>query len=167
MRHLYNISAGMMANIIKGFDRSAMMIIGTIWASALIMMVMAFFALHQLATERTAAGKIIASEPSVPKIAKNIATKDVVEKVVVRLKRSYPEVTFSAENDGAVSVVGNDGGLFRQWLSAVSHIDILMPNLRWTLREFCVGGSCKTGVLMKAVLVGEVIRIDPPPSQDE
>ena len=81
-------------------------------------------------------------------------------------KSAIPEINISLNNDQTVTISADSGNKFREWLTAISYIDVMSPQYRWTIKEFCAG-KCIGGVLMHAILIGEKVSFEAPPAKDK
>ena len=146
---------------VQTFDRATMVVVCACWGVAVLMMDFSLYAVILSASTRRASEIAEASEPILPKIVrKPIETHDS-RPLVDRLQHRYPEINISLNNDQTVTISADNGPRFREWLTAISYIDIMSPQYRWTIKDFCAG-KCMGGVLMRAVLSGEKISFEAP-----
>lgn len=155
------LKARIATKAMQTFDRSTVIVVGACWGVAILMMLFAVYAVILSASTRRAAETAAASEPILPKAVHKPINAHDAQSLVDRLKRLYPDLTITLNNDGSVNMSTNDGPKFREWLIAVSYIDVMAPQFRWAIREFCVG-KCSGAGLMHAVLTGEKISFEAP-----
>jgi hypothetical protein len=146
---------------VRTFDRATVVVVCVCWGVAVLMIAFAMYAIILSASTRHASETAAASEPILPKIVrKPIDTRDS-RPLVDRLQHRYPEINVTLNNDQTVTISADSGPRFREWLTAISYIDIMSPQYRWTIKDFCAG-KCVGGVLMRAVLSGEKISFEAP-----
>ncbi|MDD3030097.1 MAG: hypothetical protein PHS57_07450 [Alphaproteobacteria bacterium] len=148
---------------IKSFDRSTAVIIGLAWAVACLMLFFASLSIRGVVDSKREALLALAQEPVLPKITTAPIRLNNIEPILSRLKRQFPEINIDQREGKFLTLRSNDGALFHQWISALSYIDSMTPEIRWDLREFCVGACGGGGGLMSATLVGREVSISLPP----
>jgi hypothetical protein len=154
------------AKAIHTFDRATMIVVGACWGAAILMVLFALYAVILSASTRRAAEAASASEPVLPKtIHKPIEPRETLP-LVERLKHRFSSISITLNGDQSVTLTANDGSKFREWLMAMSYTDVMSPQYRWTIKEFCAG-KCSGGVLMRAVLTGEKISFEAPEPGDK
>jgi hypothetical protein len=155
------LSPRLVSKALNTLDRSTAVVIGVCWSAALVMMVLAFFAVHGAMSSRREAAEALAVEPSLPVISSVAMTKNEVQSIADRLQRQFPDIKFEAKSGQLLSIKSDDGLKFHQWITALSYIDTMAPQFRWTLKEFCTG-TCGSGQgLMNALLSGQKMMISP------
>lgn len=148
------------------FDRATMIVVGVCWGAAIMMVLFALYAVILSASTRRAAETAAASEPILPTtIHKPIELRES-QPLVERLKHRFSDITITLNNDQSVTLSANEGAKFREWLMAMSYIDVMSPQYRWTIKEFCAG-KCSANVLMRAQLTGEKISFEAPQPGDK
>ncbi|MGE3623005.1 MAG: hypothetical protein AB7H77_03895 [Bdellovibrionales bacterium] len=144
---------------IQTFDRATIVVVGVCWGAAILMIAFTVYTISLSASTRRAAEVATASEPVLPKIVrKPVSVKDA-QPLVDRLQKRFPGAIITLNNDQTITLTASDGLKFREWLSAVSYIDVASPKYRWTIKEFCVG-RCTGGTLMRALVAGETISFE-------
>ncbi|HUY67739.1 MAG TPA: hypothetical protein VMV79_00375, partial [Alphaproteobacteria bacterium] len=142
-----------------------MVVVGACWGAALLMVVFALYTVHLSAAAKQDAVKALVAEPILPQIARaHIDTRDA-QALTERLQHDYPDLKFTLGRDGSLQVVATDGAQFREWMTALSYIDTISPQYRWSMQEFCVG-KCSGSGLMSATLIGERVSFKAPDSGD-
>lgn len=160
------LSPKLAAKAIQAFDRGMTVVVGACWGAALLMMIFALYTASLSAAASRAAEEAEAAEPILPKTVRQPVEPHDLEPMIERLQHRYMGISFSLGTDRALTVSCVDVNKFREWLTALSYIDTISPEYRWSLREFCVGGGCKGGALMIAVLTGEKISFAAPSPGD-
>jgi hypothetical protein len=151
---------------VQTFDRATIIVISVCWSAALLMMVFATYAMILSASTRRASEAAAAAEPILPKIVhKAIETHDS-RPLVDRLQHRYNDINITLNNDQTVTISADSGAKFREWLTAISYIDVMSPQYRWTIKEFCAG-KCIGGVLMHAILTGEKVSFEASTTKDK
>jgi len=147
----------------KTFDRATTIVVGVCWGAAIIMMAFAVYIVSLSASTRRASETAAAAEPILPKIVKKPIDAQDALPLTDRLQHRFPGITFSLGPDQSLSVSTNDGSKFREWVTVLGYIDTISPKYRWTIKELCAG-KCQGNTLMHALLVGEHVSFEAPPS---
>ena len=143
------------------FDRATVIVVGVCWGAAIMMVLFALYAVILSASTRRAAEAAAASEPVLPTTLHKPILPRESQPLLDRLKHRFPGISVTLNNDQSVTLSANDGSKFREWLMAMSYTDVMSPQYRWTIKEFCAG-KCSGGVLMHAILTGEKISFEAP-----
>jgi hypothetical protein len=151
----------MMSKAIEAFDRATMVIIGACWAAAVLMMGFALYAVSLSVNAKHAAEAALAAEPALPRIAHQGMDARELQTVTGRLQRRFPDLGISSRD--RLVVAATEGSKFHEWLTALSYLDTLSPQYRWTIEELCVG-KCAGRDLMHAEVVGEKTTFEMPQS---
>ena len=154
------ISPKLATKAIQTFDKATILVVSVCWAAALVMTSFAIYTIIASSSARRAAESAQVMEPILPKINRAAIEPRAAQQLLDRLKHRYPEVTFSTTNDQQLKVSSADGSKFREWLTAVTYVDIMSPDFHWTVQDFCVG-KCK-GDIMSATLKAEKISFAAP-----
>lgn len=154
------LSPQMMVRTIQTFDRATTIIVSACWAAAILMMAGAIYTLSLSVSTRREAEVAQAVEPNLPKIVHTNMDAKMAQAVVDRMQRRFPDITF-APRAANIMVSATDGAKFRSWLTALSYIDTVSPEFRWSIQEFCVG-KCTGNELMKTTLAGERVTFQTP-----
>lgn len=153
------ISPRIMNKAMQAFDRSTTIVVSVCWAAALLMTAFSIYTLTLAVSAKKEADNAVTAEPILPKIkSKNIENRKM-QTIVERLQRRYPDINISLQTNQALNVSALDGAKFRDWLSALSYIDVISPQYRWQILDFCVG-KCRSGELMHAILKGEQVTFE-------
>jgi hypothetical protein len=136
-------------------DRSTVVVVSTCWVAALVTLIFAVLSVHNAIVAKKEAATAIVAEPILP-VAKTVAidARDS-QAIVERLQHQFPDLKIEVDSTQAITLRSDDGTKFHQWITALSYIDTLTPQFRWTVRDFCVG-HC-TSNLMKAVVTGQKV----------
>lgn len=152
------MSPKMMAKAFKAFDRHTVVVVSAAWTAALFMVLMSLYSLWLISTAKKDVAAAEATEPSLPLVVNQVLTKTEADPLIDRLQKRFPELSFSLGGDQSFVVSAADGSRYRSWLTALSYIDTISPQYRWSIRDFCVGSKCGSNEpLMKAILVAEKI----------
>jgi len=135
-------------------DKSTAVIISACWLAALVTLILAVFAIHGAVSTKKEAADALAIEPVLPKADTSAISVREVQSIMDRLQHQFPEIKFEPGANESIVVKSSDGSKFHQWVSALTYIDTMAPQYRWTLPEFCVG-SCSSQDLMRAVVQGQ------------
>jgi hypothetical protein len=144
---------------IQTFDRATTVVVGACWAAAVLMMAFALYTVSLAVSSKHASEAALIAEPKLPKIKRTNIDAQSLQAMVDRLKRRFPDITFTIQNNQALKVSTLDGSKFRQWLTVVSYIDTISPGLNWSIQDLCVG-KCTSNELMRTVLIGERISFE-------
>ncbi|MDX2027110.1 MAG: hypothetical protein SFW62_00570 [Alphaproteobacteria bacterium] len=155
---LKSLSPQMMAKAVQTFDRATTVVVSVCWAAALLMVVFAIYTLSLSVSTRREAEMATAVEPNIPKIAHKPMDPRSAQMVIDRMQRRFADINFALRGSN-IMVSANDGGKFRQWLTALSYMDTVSPEFRWSIQDFCVG-KCTGNELMRTVLTGERITFE-------
>lgn len=158
------LSPRIMNRAIQTFDRSTTVVVSVCWAAALLMTVFSIYTLTLAISAGKEADNAVTAEPILPKVkAKNIENRKM-QAIVERMQRRYPDINISLQTNQALNISALDGAKFRDWLSALSYIDVISPQYHWKILSFCVG-KCRSGELMSAILKGEQITFETPKTE--
>ena len=148
---------------LKSFDKYTAAIVGVAWLVACVMLFFASFSIRGVVGAKRDALAAMAQEPCVPKITTIPIRLDKIQPLISRLKRQFPDITIDQRESKYLVFKSNDGEKFHDWIAALGYVDAMVPDIRWDLREFCVGVCGGGGGLMSATLVGRKITISLPP----
>ena len=157
-------SPRLVSKALNTLDRSTSVVIGVCWSAALVTMVLAVFAVHGAVSSRRDAAEAIAVEPVLPIISSVPMNSHEIQSIADRLQRQFPDIKFEPKQGQLLVVRSDDGLKFHQWITALSYIDTMASQFRWTLKEFCTG-NCGSGQgIMNAVLTGQKMMLSSPRS---
>ncbi|MFA4995165.1 MAG: hypothetical protein WC521_07685 [Bdellovibrionales bacterium] len=158
------LSPRMVSKAVNSLDRSTAIVISICWSAALVTMILAVFAVHGAVSSRREATEVMSVEPVLPVISSVPMTPRELQSIADRLQRQFPDIKFEARLGQVLAVKTDDGLKFHQWITALSYIDTMAPQFRWTLKEFCTG-NCGSGQgIMNAILSGQKMLLSPPHS---
>jgi hypothetical protein len=159
-------SPRMVSKALNTLDKATAIVISACWLAALVTLILAVFAVRGAVSSKTEALAALASEPVLPVVSTQPISAPEIQSVIERLSRQFPDIKIDLKpGEGqALLVKSDDGAKFHQWITALSYIDTMAPEYRWTLYDFCVGvNACSSGQgLMSAVLLGQKIVLSPP-----
>jgi hypothetical protein len=155
-------SASVIEKAVQSFDKSALIIIGVSWFVAMASIGLAFIGVKEAAAVKIKVDTARALEPILPKINRILLGKDQYDPLVARLKKQFPDVLFDVTGKPSLRIYSNKPEEFIGWLNAVSYTDSMVPSVRWSLVNLCVGTECPGDFVMSAEVVAEAINIAQP-----
>lgn len=158
------LSPRLVAKAVTSLDKSTSVIISTCWLAALVTLILAVFSVHNAISAKKAASEALVAEPVLPKVTNTPINAREGQAILDRLQHQFPDIKFEMGPMESIVVKSEDGAKFHQWITALSYIDAMAPEFRWTLREFCVG-ACNGQDLMKAVVAGQKAAFSLPQTQ--
>jgi hypothetical protein len=147
-------SPRLVAKAVATLDKSTAVVISACWSAALVVLILAVFSVHTAVSAKKEAAEALVAEPVLPQITTTVINDREEQLIIDRLSHQFPDVKFEPGSGGSIVVKSDDGSKFHQWITALSYIDAMAPEFRWTLRTFCVG-SCNGQDLMKATVAGQ------------
>jgi hypothetical protein len=142
-------------------DKSTAVVVSTCWLAALVTLILAVIAVHNAVAAKHESAEALVAEPVLPVATTTPITQRDSQQILERLQHQFPDIKFEIETNQAITIKSDDGAKFHQWVTAISYIDTMAPQIRWTLRDFCVG-HCSSN-LMKAVVIGQKVVFTLPP----
>ncbi len=156
------LSPRVVARALNALDRSTAIVISASWTAAMVMVILAVFAVRGAVYSQREAADASAIEPDLPIVTNTPISQQEMQSIVERLERQFPDIRFDARQKQTLVVKTDDGLKFHQWITALSYIDTMAPQFRWTMREFCTG-ICGSGQgIMSAVLTGQKVVLSMP-----
>ena len=147
-------SPRLVAKAVTTLDKSTSVVVGSCWLAALVILVLAVFSVHSAVSAKKEVGEALVAEPVLPKVSTTDINAHEEQSILDRLQHQFPDIKFEMGSAGSIVIKSEDGAKFHQWITALSYIDAMAPEFRWTLRDFCVG-ICPGQDIMKAVVVGQ------------
>jgi hypothetical protein len=157
---LRTFSPKIMVKAVQSFDRATTVVVISCWGAALVAMIAAVYTLTLSVSAHHEVESALVAEPVLPKIVHKPMDIHGVQAMFDRMQHRFPEINFSVRAQD-LAVTSMNGTYFHQWLSAISYIDTISPDLHWSFDEFCVG-ECKNSELMHAILKGERVSFEAP-----
>lgn len=142
-------------------DKSMSVIVSTCWIAAFSTMILAIIAVRGAAAYKKEAASALAIDPVMPAISMSAPGAREIDSIVSKLQRQFPDIKITSKHGLAVEIRSNEGLQFHQWITAISYLDTMAPQYRWTIRDFCTG-VCPGQMLMNAVLTGQKINMSLP-----
>jgi hypothetical protein len=164
------VSPEHLGKVMRSLDRTAMVMIIATWVGALSMMGIALYTVNRAHQAQQKSDDAAAVEPLVPAIQKAILPRIELEKLADRLHSRFEKLTFNAMPDNTLEIAASDAAAYLDWLAAMSYLDTIAPQVRWSVRDLCVGAECASGSIMRAVISGERVSFkipDAPKPEDE
>lgn len=147
---------------LQTFDRSMLAVVAGAWGVSILLLLFALFTVGSSVKEKGVLVTAMASEPVVPVTVKKVPELKDLNILTDRLQKRFPDINFQLANDKSLTVMCVDGNKFRLWLTVLSYIDTMSPQIRWSIRELCVGNKCSGNAPMKATLSAEKITFSLP-----
>jgi hypothetical protein len=157
---LRTLSPKVMSKAMQSFDRATTVVVASCWSAALVAVIAAIYTLTLSVSAHHQTDAAMVAEPVLPRIVHKPMDIHSVQAMFDRMQHRMPEVTFQVRGQD-LAVVSMNGSAFHQWISALSYLDTISPDLHWSLEEFCVG-ECKNSELMHAILKGERVSFEAP-----
>ena len=151
------LSPRVLHKVVQTFDKGTMVIVASSWGVAVLLMSFALYTVHLSVTARRSAIEAAAQEPVLPKLVARPPEAKEIQPIVDRIKKRFPDITFSVAGDQSLTISTTDGQKFRTWLGVLSYIDTVSPQYRWQIKDFCVGMTCPASTPMRAVLAAQKI----------
>lgn len=155
-------SPELLGRAFKTLDRMAVAMMLTSWLGAAALMGFALYAANSASKARQAAEVAAAVEPIVPMLQRTTLPKAELEKYAALLRGRFAKIGFNALPDNGLEVASTEGQDYLEWLAALSYLDTLAPQVRWAVRDLCVGPECGAGAIMRAVVTGERVTFKLP-----
>lgn len=155
-------SPELMGRAFRTLDRVAVAMMLTSWLAAVVLMGFALYAANSAGKARQAAEVAAAVEPIVPVLQRVTLPKPELEKYAALLRGRFAKIGFNALPDNGLEVASTEGQDYLEWLAALSYLDTLAPQVRWSVRDLCVGPECGAGAIMRAIVTGERVTFKVP-----
>ncbi len=146
----------------RALDRTAVIMILAVWIGAVVMVGVALYTVSLAHKARQQTDEAVAVEPAVPEMQKAALPRIELDKYAERLRTRFGKITFNALPDNGLEVTAADASTYLDWLTAMSYLDTIAPQVRWAVRDLCVGTECGSGSMMRATVVGERITFRKP-----
>jgi hypothetical protein len=147
-------------------DRATAIVVGSAWLAALAVLIIAMFSVSNALSAKKLAADAQAVEPILPIATTSRINQNDASVLVERLQRQFPDIKIEADGSQTIILKTSDASKFHQWVSALSFVDAMSPQLRWIMQGFCVG-SCGQGDLMRAAVVGQRVKFALPPQSEK
>jgi hypothetical protein len=144
-------------------DQSTAVVVSLAWLAALITLIMAMFAVHGAVSAKKEAAAAIVAEPVLPVASTTGLSLQEGQAILDRLQHQFPDLKIEMDSSRAFNIKTEDGSKFHQFTTALSYIDTMAPQYRWTLRDFCVGHCGQD--LMRAAVTGQKVTFQLPPRE--
>jgi hypothetical protein len=158
---LKSLRPTILTQAIQTFDRLTLLIISICWAATLVIMAFALYTVNLSLHVQKDVEAVLATEPTLPRINRSPVVVRDSQVMVERLQRRYPEIVIKWEKD-VLSLMGANGGSYRQWLNAIGQVDTLNPQFHWKIQRLCVGSFCGNPNIMNLELTGEKVTLEMP-----
>lgn len=155
------LSPDYLGRAMRALDRATLVIIGVVWLGSILMMGIAIYTAVKAGKARQQTEEAAAVEPIVPQTSRAVVPRAELEKLADRLRNRFDKVSFNAMPDNTLEIVSSEAGVYLDWLAAMSYLDTIAPQVRWAIRDLCVGSECG-GALMRAAVTGERVTFKMP-----
>ncbi|MBP7253436.1 MAG: hypothetical protein KBA75_08130 [Alphaproteobacteria bacterium] len=155
------LSPDYLGRAMRALDRATLVIIGVVWLGAILMMGIAIYTAVKANKARQLTEEAAAVEPIVPQTLRAVVPRAELEKLAERLRGRFDKISFNAMPDNSLEITSSEAGLYLDWLAALSYLDTIAPQVRWAIRDLCVGTECG-GALMRAAVSGERVTFKMP-----
>lgn len=155
------LSPDYLGRAMRALDRATLVIIGVVWFGTILMMGVAIYTAVKANKARQQTEEAAAVEPIVPQTSRAVVPRAELEKLADRLRSRFEKVSFNALPDNSLEIVSSEAGVYLDWLAALSYLDTIAPQVRWAIRDLCVGRECG-GTLMRAAVSGERVSFKIP-----
>lgn len=137
------------------FDQKTRTIVLSCWLIALLALFLALYTVGAAVEAKRMLASASVGEPALPILVTKTLTPDEIKPVAERLQKLFPGITAQTGKNATLVITAGNSALFRDWLISMGYLETLVPQSRWRIIEFCVGGACGGSSLMKAVLTVE------------
>lgn len=158
---LPRFKVSVMSRAVQAFDKATSVIVLIIWGAALLFTVLAYSSVQRSLNARAELASAEASAPLTPKISMQPLAEATVAQIGERLQRRYGSQVQITINSGKLQIAAKDAAAFTTWLTAVTYLDVIRPDVAWKVEDFCVGASCPNNV-MNVTLVAQSVNFDVP-----
>ncbi len=155
-------SSEQLVKAMRTLDRTALIMVMVTWVGALIMMGIALYTVSSANKARQQTEEAAAVEPIVPHMQSTVVPRAELEKLAERLHNRFDRISFNAMPDNTLEIASTEAGNYLDWLTSLSYLDTIAPQIRWSVRDLCVGSECGSGAVMRAAVVGEKVTFKVP-----
>jgi len=129
---------------IQTFDKNSAIIVSIVWGAAIVLSIMGSMGISSAMHAREQLAAAEASTPLTPRITQQQLPEPAVKAITDKLAKRYGNVLQInvAPGTGLVTITAKDAGAFSTWLTAVTYLDIIRPDVAWKIEKFCVGAKC-------------------------
>lgn len=149
------LSPRLIVKAMATIDKATATVVLSCWCAALLVFGFTVAAVHQAVSAKREAVDAAVAEPVLPVETTSVLNARDGEMILERLQHQFPDIKIEVDNSQAITIKATEGAKFHQWVSAISYIDTMEPQFRWSLFEFCVG-HCGSDI-MKAVITGKKV----------
>lgn len=155
-------SSDQLVKAMRTLDRTALIMIMVTWVGALVMMGIALYTVSSANKARQLTEEAAAVEPIVPITQSAPVQRVELEKLAERLHNRFDRISFNAMPDNTLEIASTEAGNYLDWLTSLSYLDTIAPQIRWQVRDLCVGSECGSGAVMRAAVAGEKVNFKVP-----
>lgn len=163
--NLPHFKMSVMARAVAAFDKATAIVMLIVWGAALLFTILAYSSVSSSLHAREALAAAEASTPLTPTINVQNLPEAAVKEIAERLQRRYGGQAQISVNGGKLQITAKDASAFNTWLTAVTYLDIIRPDVAWKIEDFCVGASCSMNVMSISLLAQSVTFDVPAPPQ--
>jgi hypothetical protein len=141
---LPKMKLSVLGSAMQSFDKHAAMIVGIVWGAAVVLTILASMGISSALHAREQLAAAEASTPLTPRISQQQLPEPAVKAITDKLAKRYGavlQIAISA-GTGQITITAKDASAFSTWLTAVTYLDIIRPDVAWKIEKFCVGAKC-------------------------
>ncbi|MBI1274022.1 MAG: hypothetical protein GC131_08060 [Alphaproteobacteria bacterium] len=158
---LEGLSADMVQRALMSLDRAALVIVGSTWGAAMVMVAIALYTVSLAKDASADLDMALAAEPSLPRLEQTSMEFEDTNKIVERLKKRYEGIVYETGKNGELLIKATNADSFSTWMASLSYLDTVAPDVRWSLAAMCIGAECQENHLMAATILGRRISYKP------
>jgi len=153
-----------MSRAVQAFDKASAVIVAIVWGAAIFLMFLGYLGVHSAISAREQLATAEASTPGTPVISLDRLDGASVATLVDKLQKRYGNILTIKADKGSnkITIVAKDAGAFSSWLTAVTYLDIIRPDVSWSIEDMCVGTKCKDGI-MTGTFTAQTTKFQLPP----
>ncbi|MGE3770901.1 MAG: hypothetical protein AB7G06_08140 [Bdellovibrionales bacterium] len=144
-----HLKMSVMTRAVQAFDKASAVIVAIVWGGAVVLMFLGYLGVHSAIGAREQLAAAEASTPGTPVISLDRLDAPSVAILVDKLQKRYGSVLTIKSDKGSnkITIMAKDASAFSSWLTAVTYLDIIRPDVSWTIEDMCIGAKCKDGIM--------------------
>lgn len=159
--NLPQLKMSIVSKALMAFDKATSVVVLIVWGAALLFTVLAYSSVQRSMNAREELAAAEASTPLTPRINTQPLPEANVAQIGERLQRRYGSQIQITQNAGKLQISAKDASAFTTWLTAVTYLDVIRPDIAWKIEDLCVGSACPNNV-MGVSLVAQTVSFDVP-----
>lgn len=158
---------GIMTRAVQTFDKNSGIIVGIVWMAALILLVLANMGVGRALSARELLAAAEASTPLTPQITQSKLGDNEIKIITEKLQKRYSSTLQigQKQGDNIITITAKDPASFSTWLTAITYLDIIRPEVEWKIDNFCVGPKCGDFIMGASLSAQAVAFTVPVPSE--